>query len=124
MKWTPSSFGKPPWTPKQEPCLRSKWPELIPEYDKVIYSDVDVIFRDDLSEIYSTDMKGYYMAGVNSVSHLDEDAKKYFQDLGLTAKNIIYSGNLIINSKEILNDNLIERFKELRDRKLKFQDMD
>ena len=28
-------------------------PELIPEYDKVIYSDVDVIFRMDLSELYS-----------------------------------------------------------------------
>ena len=99
-------------------------PELIPEYEKVIYSDVDVIFRDDLSEIYNTDMKGYYMAGVNSVSHLDNDAANYFQGLGLDAKDIIYSGNLIINSKEVLKDNLIERFKELRDRKLKFQDMD
>jgi lipopolysaccharide biosynthesis glycosyltransferase len=83
-----------------------------------------VIFRDDLSEIYNTDMKGYYMAGVNSVSHLDNDAANYFQGLGLDAKDIIYSGNLIINSKEILKDNLIERFKELRDKKLKFQDMD
>ena len=27
-------------------------PELIPEYDKIIYSDVDVVFREDLSDVY------------------------------------------------------------------------
>ena len=27
-------------------------PEIIPEYDKILYSDVDVIFRDDLTRYY------------------------------------------------------------------------
>lgn len=99
-------------------------PELIPEYDKVLYSDVDVIFRDDLCDIYNTDIAGYYVGGVNSVAHLDNDTIVYYNKLGLDAKGIIYSGNLIINSKEILTDNIIPKFKELRDRKLRFQDMD
>ena len=99
-------------------------PELIPEYDKVLYSDVDVIFRDDLCDIYNTDIAGYYVGGVNSVAHLDNDTIVYYNKLGLDAKGIIYSGNLIINSKEILRDNIISKFKALRDRKLRFQDMD
>ena len=34
-------------------------PEIIPEYDKVIYSDVDVIFRDDLYHFYDIDLSDY-----------------------------------------------------------------
>lgn len=99
-------------------------PELIPEYDKVLYSDVDVIFRDDLCDIYNTYIAGCYVGGVNSVAHLDNDTIAYYNKLGLDTKGIIYSGNLIINSREILSDNIIPKFKELRDRKLRFQDMD
>ena len=31
-------------------------PELIPEHDRVVYSDVDVIFRSDLTDIYNADL--------------------------------------------------------------------
>lgn len=101
-------------------------PQIIPEYKKIIYSDVDVIFRDDLSDIYlNTDMNGCYVAGVNSLSHLKEDTKKYYQDIiGIESENIIYAGNIIINSELILKDNIIPRFKECIQYKYRFQDMD
>ena len=100
-------------------------PELIPEYDKIIYSDVDVIFRDDLSEIYQTDMEDYYIAGVDSIAHLIPDLKNYYEkERKCDARGQIYSGNLIINSKKILKDNLIALFKEHIGEKYKFQDMD
>lgn len=99
-------------------------PELIPEYDKVIYSDVDVIFRDDLSEIYATDMTGYYMAGVISLSHLVPDYKDYYDGMNMDASKIIYSGNLIINSKLLLEDKLLDQFRNLAGNHYKFQDMD
>lgn len=100
-------------------------PELIPEYDKIIYSDVDVIFRDDLSEIYQTDIEDYYIAGVDSIAHLIPDLKKYYEkERKCDARGQIYSGNLIINSKKILKDNLIALFKEHIGEKYKFQDMD
>ena len=101
-------------------------PELIPDYDKVIYSDVDVIFRDDLSDIYyQTDLNDEYFAGVNSLSHLLKDTKDYYENtLNMSAEGIIYSGNLIINSKKIREDNLIPQFSSLADKKYRFQDMD
>lgn len=101
-------------------------PELIPEYDKIIYSDVDVIFRFDLSDLYiNTDLTNYYVAGVNSLSHLVSEYKHYYvEKLHLDPEKIIYSGNLIINSQKIKEDNLIPLFKEQAQNNYKFQDMD
>lgn len=100
-------------------------PEIIPEYDKVLYSDVDVIFRSDLSEYYNIDMTGYYIAGVDSLANFQPELVKYYNDtVGTGPEGIIYSGNLIINSKLILEDNVIPRFKELAKNKYMFQDMD
>lgn len=99
-------------------------PELVPEYDKIIYSDVDVIFRDDLSEIYAVDISGFYIAGVNSLSHLMLDYKKYYEGMKMDASKIIYSGNLLINSKLLLEDNLLDKFRSLSTNKFKYQDMD
>lgn len=100
-------------------------PELIPEYDKIIYSDVDVIFRYDLNKIYTdTDLSGYYVAGVNSLSNLNPDYDKYYKKLGLESSNIIYSGNLIFNSREMRENRLAAEFKEQARKKYEFQDMD
>lgn len=101
-------------------------PELIPEYDIVIYSDVDVIFRNDLSEVYlNTDMDEFYVAGVDSLAHLIPDLKNYYEEeRGLDSKGNIYSGNLIINSKKIREDGIVDKFRLHIDKKYKFQDMD
>lgn len=101
-------------------------PELIPEYDKVIYSDVDVIFRMDLSDIYfNTDLTDFYVAGVNSFAWLMPEYKTYYEKrLQLDARTIIYSGNLIFNSRKIREDNLIPLFREQARNNYKFQDMD
>lgn len=100
-------------------------PELIPEYEKIIYSDVDVIFRSDLYRLYSeTIMDDFYIAGVNSLSFLIPEYDSYYKKLGVDSRNIIYSGNLIINSKKILSDGLISKFKLYSNVNFKFQDMD
>lgn len=101
-------------------------PELIPEYDKVIYSDVDVIFRTDLSGFYSgTDLTNCYVAGVNALSHAVSEYKKYYEKtLELDPEKIIYSGNLILNNAKIRKDNLVPVWKELARRNFRFQDMD
>ena len=101
-------------------------PEIIPEYDKIMYSDVDVIFREDLSKYYQIDLDGYYMAGVDNASALRPGVQKYVREkLGIDHKyGHFYSGNLIINSKKIKEDNLIPQFRELAKRNFHQQDMD
>lgn len=101
-------------------------PELIKEYDKILYSDVDVIFQDDLTDIYNrTDLNGKYLGVVNSLAHLDNDRKQYYEEeLKLDSSKIFYAGNIILNSKAIRKDGLKEIFMSMIETKYKFQDMD
>lgn len=101
-------------------------PRLIPEYDKVIYSDVDVIFREDLSKYYETDMSGYYFAAVDVASAIRPSIQKYVKEkLNIDHRyGYFYAGNLIINSSLILKDGLMDKFYELAEKKFLYQDMD
>src|SRR5690606_33941903 len=100
-------------------------PELIPEYDKIMYHDVDVIFRCDLSEIYgTTEMSDYYIAGVLSPGLFNKKVTQQRIDLGLDPKNYILSGNLIFNSALLREDKVVSRFKEEAKNNYVHQDMD
>lgn len=100
-------------------------PELIPEYDKIMYHDVDVIFREDLSTIFlETNMENSYIAGVISPGFLK---KKTFNDrkkMGLDAKEYILSGNLIFNSSSLRKDGIVDLFKKEALNNYVHQDMD
>lgn len=100
-------------------------PLLIPEHDKILYSDVDVIFRNDLSDIYSIDLEDNYFGGVKAIANLDKDMGSYYRNLGLDSAKIIYSGNLLINSKALRNSSsVLKEMQSLAQKKFKFQDMD
>lgn len=101
-------------------------PELIPEYDKLLYSDVDVIIREDLSKYYEMDLGENYFAAVDNCSRLRPDVRKYLSDqLGLDWRNgYYYSGNLVINSALIRKDHMIDKFRELGKNDYNQQDMD
>ena len=101
-------------------------PEIVPEYDKIIYSDVDVIFRKDLAHIYeSTDLTDFYMAGVVDPSPDVYKYHKYIRSLNLIPEDYIYAGNLIINAKLLREDGIVQKFiKEVNHSRYQCQDMD
>ncbi|MVZ65281.1 glycosyltransferase family 8 protein [Sphingobacterium sp. DK4209] len=100
-------------------------PRLLPQYDKIMYHDVDVIFQDDLTDIFlNTDMTNYYIAGVVSPACLDEKVASDRRNMGLDPFNYILSGNLIINSALMLSDDIVDKFKEEAKNKYLFQDQD
>lgn len=101
-------------------------PDFIPEYDKIIYSDVDVIFREDLSSWYEqTIFEDEYVAGVNSLSHLNPATYAYYtKRIGIDPSKVIYAGNIILNSRKIREDGLVTKFKEQAYKKYRFQDLD
>jgi len=98
-------------------------PEIITEYDKIMYSDVDVIFREDQSNIFfDTNMENFYVAGVSTpYSDIADYVSKV---INIESPKYIASGNLIFNSKKILEDNILDKFKELSKKSWKYQDMD
>lgn len=101
-------------------------PELLPEYEKAIYSDVDVLFKGDLSELYNTDISDYEFGAVRAEKntpntichkHFDENKNEF----------IYWSGLMLLNCKkfreEKLFGKLIENAKRLY-KELKFFDLD
>lgn len=101
-------------------------PELIPEYDKVIYADVDIIFRMDLSELYETDIGDNYIAATRELGmNLTKDGQKYIDSMPeLNIGEYIQAGFILMNNKAILKDCIHLQFKKWSDKKLKFQDQD
>ncbi len=100
--------------------------DLLPEYDKVIWSDVDVLFRGDLSEIFNQDMEDADWGGIiaerqdeqNGIhTHFDENTKPY----------IYMPGFMLVNTKLWREKKLALRFwdiiREYQDR-LKMFDLD
>ena len=61
--------------------------DLLPEYDKVIWSDVDVLFKGDLSDIYTKDLEGADWGGI-IVERQDE--KRAFIPTILKTKSLMY----------------------------------
>lgn len=101
-------------------------PEIIQEHDKIIYSDVDVIFREDLSELYQMELADNYLAATYDWGMMiDAAGRKYATSVeGLLPDDYLQSGFLLLNSKKLREDNMVARFKELAQRNYKYQDQD
>ena len=80
-------------------------PELLPEYDKIIYLDCDLIVRTSLADLYNTDLNGNYLGGVVDILY-EENAKR------LNLEKYINAGVLLINLKKWREDNITKKLFE------------
>lgn len=101
-------------------------PEVIPDYEKVIYSDVDIIFRMDLCDLYNQDLDEDYLAATRDLGiNFGVDGIKYIHSMdGLEQGKYIQSGFIVLNLKKLREENMVSQFREFSHRKLKFQDQD
>lgn len=101
-------------------------PELLPQYDKVIYADTDVLFKDDLTEAYNIDLTDYECAAVamepnneNMICH------KYFPE---NKNELTYISSFIIfNCKKLREEKFVDKvFDVIKtfNTRLKFFDLD
>lgn len=99
-------------------------PNILKEYDKVIYTDCDVIIRNDLGKLYyETDLKDNYLAAVYEAT-LDFQIS-YLKEIGCEPGFYFNSGFLIMNLKQMRVENLTEKLIEgLRVPYLQFPDQD
>ena len=94
-------------------CFAAKF---FPQFDKIIYSDVDVVFNDDISELYDIDLTDKYIAAVKNpfmkfseheLSHLSPEN---YEKL----KNTYFGGGIwVLNLAQIRKDNLEEKMIEI-----------
>jgi len=101
-------------------------PELIPEYDKIIYSDVDMIFRTDLSSVYDIDMADSYVAGTYDIDmNIGNNGRKHIDEVaGLVQGEYLQAGFIILNVKLMREDGLQAEFVKHAKNNYMFQDQD
>lgn len=86
-------------------------PNLLPMYRKIIYTDCDIIFQNDLAEIYANvELEHNYLAGVFET--VLDFQRPYLKQIGCEPGNYINSGFLIMNLELMRKAELVERFME------------
>ncbi|MEN5233636.1 glycosyltransferase family 8 protein [Sphingobacterium faecium] len=99
-------------------------PELLPNYDKVIYLDCDIIVRQDLAAVFEkTDLRNNYLAAVYEAAlPFQED---YLKSIGSQPGDYFNSGFLIMNLDLLRQDNMAPQFLEAsKQQGLQFPDQD
>lgn len=99
-------------------------PWLLPQYEKIVYSDVDIIFTGDISEVYDFDLGNSLVAGVGGITWTKGIVKKYMDKIGADSENYINSGFLLINAALQRKEDLRDKYLELSKRKFIYQDQD
>ena len=88
---------------------------FLPQYDRIVYSDVDVVFADDIAELMDVDLTDSYYAGVEgflrhdrtNMSHLKPEHYEMLKDCYLAG------GIWVMNLKKIREDRLEDRMLEI-----------
>lgn len=100
-------------------------PLILPQYEKVLYMDCDMIACEDVSKLYSINISEYLVAAVkNPINNYN---RNYIENtLNFNYYNYFNSGLLLINCKKFEDFHVREKcFKELENReKLLYPDQD
>lgn len=99
-------------------------PELIHEYKKVIYADVDIIFQMDLSEVYAINLDGFYLAACQDWGIMFSEKKHVKEVTGLPTSLYFSAGFIMLNNELLLKDKLVDSFKKLSTQNWIYQDQD
>lgn len=80
--------------------------ELVPNLDKIIWLDGDTLVFHDLNDMFNINMSGYYYKGFldNNIDAL--------KNLGIYNDHYICAGVMLINLKELRENNMVEKFQE------------
>jgi lipopolysaccharide biosynthesis glycosyltransferase len=99
-------------------------PELLPEYDSIVYIDCDVIVRQDVGKLWrETDLGDNYL-GVVFEAPIEQQAER-FRALGCDPQRYFNSGFLLMNLKQMRQEKVSERLLEAcRVPYLEFPDQD
>lgn len=99
-------------------------PQVLPNVDKCIYLDSDIIVNDDLSSLYNTDIADYYIAGVRAAGYCSTSKENASRLQLPDCNNYINAGAILMNLAKMRTDNLCSQFIKLMSQKYRDQDQD
>lgn len=84
----------PPDGPNYDNCwtwmcmVRAAYPELFPQYSKVLSLDIDVVIKDNVSDLWNYDMSDYYIAGVPEPVRQKKSGDPVYINFGICMMNL------------------------------------
>jgi len=85
--------------------------ELLPEYDRVLWSDADVLFKSDLTAVYAPELGDCDWAGVRMECRCERDGVHNHFDAN--SKPYVYAaGFMVVNARRWRKRNLMEAFQQ------------
>ncbi len=116
-------------------CYRLKLASLLPNLDKIIYTDCDVTFLDGLEEIWNEDIEEYYSGNcVDFKSYRSRNVKyyertfnefNYKNDFDFQKHDMYYNaGFMVVNLKKIRADGLEDKLLDFIKKYPKLDDID
>jgi len=115
-EWKDGNFDEHDTLFTSDALVRCFGARFFPQYDKIIYSDVDVVFKGDFSELWDIELGDNYIAAVKSaflkyskdeLSHLKPEHYAKFKD------SYFAGGIWVLNLKKIRVDNLEEKMMDV-----------
>lgn len=82
---------------------------LLPNINKIIWLDGDILALDDLSDFYNLDMQNLYYRGF--LDHNNEELN-ILKDFGIEDDHYICAGVMLINLEKLRQDNMEPKFEE------------
>ncbi|MDR3256572.1 MAG: hypothetical protein LBT18_02825 [Endomicrobium sp.] len=101
--------------------------KLLPDLEKIVYCDVDVVFTSDLCELNSIDVGNNYLAATIDycpIPYNNELWRKYNLYELRNQKRYVNSGVLVMNLKKIREDELYKKWFELSKYSFPYPDQD
>ena len=103
-------------------------PDIFLEKKRVIYSDPDVLFMDDLTELWNVDLEGKALGAVPclTVKNIKSNHYKKYEELAIPCNyNYCYDGNMIMDLDRLREVNFKDRiFNEAQNNNYVNGDMD
>lgn len=96
-------------------------PRVLPQYNKAIYLDCDIVVLGDISEFYNFDIDGYVLGAMRDIQHY-ASVRYVIDTLKIPIDTYINSGVLLINCKTFREMEIEKKCKEvLNESNIKFR---
>ena len=109
--------------------LRLLLHRVLPDIDKVLYLDVDILVRESLLPLWKTDLESNLLAAVKGPVNLSDkwewnSERPYWKLLTGMQGSYINSGVLLLNLAQIRRQQIDRQWEKLAEQKLYYQDQD
>lgn len=68
--------------------IRAAFPEIFPQYDRILSLDVDIVINDDVSDLWDYDISDYYLAGVPERQRQKSASDPTYINFGVVMMNL------------------------------------